>query len=68
MVVGVGGFLGAGEKDVIVPFSAIKIAKSATVLWTAGVSASPVVKMLGRSIWSTTRVSVSAVYGRAKGV
>jgi len=27
LVVGVGGFLGAGEKDVIVPFSAVKTSK-----------------------------------------
>ncbi|HET7886762.1 MAG TPA: PRC-barrel domain-containing protein [Bradyrhizobium sp.] len=27
LVIGVGGFLGAGEKDVIVPFSAVKSAK-----------------------------------------
>jgi sporulation protein YlmC with PRC-barrel domain len=27
LVVGVGGFLGAGEKDVIVPFTAIKTSK-----------------------------------------
>ena len=27
LVVGVGGFLGAGEKDVIVPFTAVKTAK-----------------------------------------
>ena len=27
LVIGVGGFLGAGEKDVIVPFSAVKSSK-----------------------------------------
>jgi sporulation protein YlmC with PRC-barrel domain len=30
LVVGVGGFLGAGEKDVIVPFTAVKTAKKKT--------------------------------------
>lgn len=27
LVIGVGGFLGAGEKDVIVPFNAVKSSK-----------------------------------------
>jgi sporulation protein YlmC with PRC-barrel domain len=33
LVVGVGGFLGAGEKDVIVPFSAVKIQKKNDKWW-----------------------------------
>jgi sporulation protein YlmC with PRC-barrel domain len=33
LVVGVGGFLGAGEKDVIVPFSAIKPSKKNDKWW-----------------------------------
>src|SRR6516225_11461535 len=33
LVVGVGGFLGAGEKDVIVPFSAVKTTKKNDKLW-----------------------------------
>ncbi|WP_164935703.1 PRC-barrel domain-containing protein [Bradyrhizobium guangzhouense] len=33
LVVGVGGFLGAGEKDVIVPFNAVKTAKKNDKWW-----------------------------------
>ena len=33
LVIGVGGFLGAGEKDVIVPFNAIKTAKKNDKWW-----------------------------------
>ena len=33
LVVGVGGFLGAGEKDVIVPFTAVKMAKKNDKWW-----------------------------------
>ncbi|MBR1221516.1 PRC-barrel domain-containing protein [Bradyrhizobium sp. U87765 SZCCT0131] len=33
LVIGVGGFLGAGEKDVIVPFSAVKLAKKNDKWW-----------------------------------
>jgi sporulation protein YlmC with PRC-barrel domain len=33
LVIGVGGFLGAGEKDVIVPFSAIKMSKRNDKWW-----------------------------------
>ena len=33
LVVGVGGFLGAGEKDVIVPFTAVKTAKKNDKWW-----------------------------------
>jgi sporulation protein YlmC with PRC-barrel domain len=33
LVVGVGGFLGAGEKDVIVPFTAIKTSKKNDKWW-----------------------------------
>jgi len=33
LVVGVGGFLGAGEKDVIVPFSAVKTTKKNDKWW-----------------------------------
>jgi sporulation protein YlmC with PRC-barrel domain len=33
LVVGVGGFLGAGEKDVIVPFQAVKTAKKNDKWW-----------------------------------
>jgi sporulation protein YlmC with PRC-barrel domain len=33
LVVGVGGFLGAGEKDVIVPFAAIKTSKRNDKWW-----------------------------------
>jgi sporulation protein YlmC with PRC-barrel domain len=33
LVVGVGGFLGAGEKDVIVPFSAVKTTKKDDKWW-----------------------------------
>jgi len=33
LVVGVGGFLGVGEKDVIVPFSAVKTAKKNDKWW-----------------------------------
>jgi sporulation protein YlmC with PRC-barrel domain len=33
LVVGVGGFLGAGEKDVIVPFTAIKTSKKDNKWW-----------------------------------
>jgi sporulation protein YlmC with PRC-barrel domain len=33
LVVGVGGFLGAGEKDVIVPFTAIKTEKKNDKWW-----------------------------------
>jgi sporulation protein YlmC with PRC-barrel domain len=33
LVIGVGGFLGAGEKDVIVPFSAIKTSKRNDKWW-----------------------------------
>src|ERR1700761_1040347 len=33
LVIGVGGFLGAGEKDVIVPFSAVKTAKKNDKWW-----------------------------------
>jgi len=32
-VIGVGGFLGAGEKDVIVPFTAVKTAKKNDKWW-----------------------------------
>jgi sporulation protein YlmC with PRC-barrel domain len=35
LVVGVGGFLGAGEKDVIVPFTAIKTSKKDDKWWLA---------------------------------
>ncbi|MBR0945470.1 sporulation protein YlmC with PRC-barrel domain [Bradyrhizobium diazoefficiens] len=33
LVIGVGGFLGAGEKDVIVPFTAVKTAKKNDKWW-----------------------------------
>jgi sporulation protein YlmC with PRC-barrel domain len=33
LIVGVGGFLGAGEKDVIVPFSAVKTSKKNDKWW-----------------------------------
>jgi sporulation protein YlmC with PRC-barrel domain len=33
IVIGVGGFLGAGEKDVIVPFTAVKTAKKNDKWW-----------------------------------
>lgn len=33
LVVGVGGFLGLGEKDVIVPFTAVKTAKKNDKWW-----------------------------------
>lgn len=33
LVIGVGGLLGAGEKDVIVPFSAVKLAKKNDKWW-----------------------------------
>lgn len=33
LVVGVGGFLGAGEKDVIVPFTVVKTAKKNNKWW-----------------------------------
>jgi sporulation protein YlmC with PRC-barrel domain len=33
LVVGVGGFLGAGEKDVIVPFTSVKTAKKNDKWW-----------------------------------
>jgi sporulation protein YlmC with PRC-barrel domain len=33
LVIGVGGFLGAGEKDVIVPFSSVKSAKKNDKWW-----------------------------------
>ena len=33
LVIGVGGFLGAGEKDVIVPFTAVKAAKKDNKWW-----------------------------------
>lgn len=33
LVIGVGGFLGAGEKDVIVPFNAVKTAKKNDKWW-----------------------------------
>jgi sporulation protein YlmC with PRC-barrel domain len=33
LVVGVGGFLGAGEKDVILPFTAVKMAKKNDSWW-----------------------------------
>ena len=33
LVIGVGGFLGAGEKDVIVPFSAVKTEKKNDKWW-----------------------------------
>ena len=33
LVLGVGGFLGAGEKDVIIPFSAVKTAKKNDKWW-----------------------------------
>jgi hypothetical protein len=33
LIVGVGGFLGAGEKDVIVPFTAVKAAKKNDSWW-----------------------------------
>src|ERR1700748_1368514 len=33
LVVGVGGFLGAGEKDVIVPYTAVKTAKKNDKWW-----------------------------------
>ena len=33
LVIGVGGFLGAGEKDVIVPFSAVKTKKKDDTWW-----------------------------------
>ena len=36
LVIGVGGFLGAGEKDVIVPFTAVKTAKKRQVVADAG--------------------------------
>jgi hypothetical protein len=32
-VIGVGGFLGTGEKDVIVPFTAVKTAKKNDKWW-----------------------------------
>lgn len=33
LVIGVGGFLGAGEKDVIVPFTAVKVQKKNDKWW-----------------------------------
>ena len=33
LIVGVGGFLGAGEKDVIVPFSSVKMSKKNDKWW-----------------------------------
>jgi sporulation protein YlmC with PRC-barrel domain len=33
LVIGVGGFLGAGEKDVIVPFTAVKTSKKDDKWW-----------------------------------
>ncbi|WP_235885901.1 PRC-barrel domain-containing protein [Bradyrhizobium niftali] len=33
IVIGVGGFLGTGEKDVIVPFTAVKTAKKNDKWW-----------------------------------
>jgi sporulation protein YlmC with PRC-barrel domain len=33
LIIGVGGFLGAGEKDVAVPFSAVKTAKKNDKYW-----------------------------------
>jgi sporulation protein YlmC with PRC-barrel domain len=33
LIVGVGGFLGAGEKDVIVPFTAVKMSKKNDKWW-----------------------------------
>jgi len=33
LVIGVGGFLGAGEKDVIVPFTALKMTKKNDKWW-----------------------------------
>jgi sporulation protein YlmC with PRC-barrel domain len=33
LVIGVGGFLGAGEKDVIVPFTAVKTSKKSDKWW-----------------------------------
>jgi sporulation protein YlmC with PRC-barrel domain len=33
LVIGVGGFLGAGEKDVIVPFTAVKTSKKDNKWW-----------------------------------
>jgi sporulation protein YlmC with PRC-barrel domain len=33
LVIGVGGFLGAGEKDVIVPFTAVKTSKKNDKWW-----------------------------------
>jgi sporulation protein YlmC with PRC-barrel domain len=33
LVIGVGGFLGAGEKDVIVPFTAVKMTKKNDKWW-----------------------------------
>jgi sporulation protein YlmC with PRC-barrel domain len=33
LIIGVGGFLGAGEKDVIVPFSAVKTSKRNDKWW-----------------------------------
>ena len=33
LVIGVGGFLGAGEKDIIVPFTAVKTAKKDDKWW-----------------------------------
>lgn len=33
LVIGVGGFLGAGEKDVIVPFTAVKTEKKNDKWW-----------------------------------
>jgi sporulation protein YlmC with PRC-barrel domain len=33
LVIGVGGFLGAGEKDVIVPFTAVKMTKKSDKWW-----------------------------------
>jgi hypothetical protein len=33
LVLGVGGFLGAGEKDVVVPFTAVKTAKKNDKWW-----------------------------------
>ncbi|GIQ75432.1 PRC-barrel domain-containing protein [Bradyrhizobium sp. ma5] len=33
LVIGVGGFLGAGEKDVIVPFTAVKTTKKDNKWW-----------------------------------
>ena len=35
LVLGVGGFLGAGEKDVIVPFSAVKMMNKDNKTWLA---------------------------------